>query len=133
MREPARELLIPAQLDEEDPAWNSLLEIAKNAGIAVYLTESFNSTGVQGMLCTVSPGRKAVVIAEDLEPGEKAFVLAHEIAHCVLGHLKDASDTDRKEDEADWFAAVLLTGPGRKCVPPASQTESGPNFEGKEV
>lgn len=140
MTETARELLIPAQRDEEDAAWNRLLEIAQNAGIAVYLTKRLNPTNVQGMLCTVSPDRKVAVIAEDLKPGEKALVLAHELAHWMLGHLNDASierfftgDRDRREEEADWFAAVLLAGPGRECVLPASQTELGPDFERKEV
>lgn len=127
MRETARDLLIPAQRDKEDAAWNCLLEVAKDAGITVYLTERFNSTNVQGMLCTVSPGREFVVIAEDLEPGEKTFVLAHELAHWVLKHLNETyieMNRDQKEEEADRFAAVLLAAPGKACGPPvAHQTE----------
>lgn len=38
----------------------------------------------------------------------RRFTIAHEIAHCVLGHLSDTRDIEEKERAADRFAADFL-------------------------
>jgi hypothetical protein len=50
-------------------------------------------------------------------PGRLRWTLAHELGHITLGHLRIEEDYERFEQEADYFAAMLLAYPAviRAC------------------
>lgn len=57
----------------------------------------------------VEDGRFVIAINENsCCERRRRFTIAHEIAHCVLGHLSRMRDADENEREADSFAADFL-------------------------
>lgn len=89
-------------------------------GIPVIQVASLPSPGFQGLVAFVE-NRPVVVIGHDLdEPSRLAFVIAHEVAHVVLGDCsvdhpvveedEIFADDAEIEQQADAYARAVLTG-----------------------
>jgi Zn-dependent peptidase ImmA (M78 family) len=95
--------------------------VAKRLGLTV--VRSPLGDDISGMLVT-KPGRVTICIAKDQHSNRQRFTIAHEIGHHVLRHVfagehvhvdrvimrnaKSSEGTDRREVEANQFAACLL-------------------------
>lgn len=66
-------------------------------------------TGSSRGFVTRGPGRPRVVIDSDLEGSRRRFVLLHELAHVVAGHLAKPAGTDDLGQEI-LCDAIALTG-----------------------
>jgi len=105
-----------------------ILGIASALGVKVYDAE-FHNPNISGMVITdrkrvpewVTPGERATIfVAKGEYPPRKAFTIAHELGHVVLGHVGgEGLRTDlfrgqglpydpQAEREANLFAAALL-------------------------
>lgn len=89
-------------------------------GVPVIQVATLPTPGFQGLVAFVE-GRPVVVIGHDIdEPSRLAFVIAHEIAHVVLGDCSAehpvvdedeiVADDHAVEQRADAYANALLTG-----------------------
>lgn len=121
MKETPREIpvLIPGHEYDGGWVWQGLVETAEEKGIKVYITGGLNGCAIRGMLYAAPPAKAVIAVAEDMEPEKKAFTLAHEVAHFMLGHLHDDATLERflvrrgkqdpwEEEKANRFAKVLL-------------------------
>ena len=99
----------------------SPIDIARSLGITVinYKTaaEIFETTSAELYLYSLAGfsftenGRCCIVLNENACcERRRRFTAAHELAHCVLGHLGDGgtAPTKKQEREAEHFAAELL-------------------------
>ena len=56
-------------------------------------------------------GEKYILLSKHIQNYERQFVVAHEVAHHILGHIRERSNTlppEKSEMEADIFASVLV-------------------------
>ena len=56
-------------------------------------------------------GEKYILLGKDVQNYERQFVVAHEVAHHILGHIRKRSSIlppEKSEMEADIFASVLV-------------------------
>ena len=66
---------------------------------------------LSGVQAAVFPHRSVVALSGAVEPRERPLVLAHELAHVVLGHDPAAVENcDDIEAQADRWASLWLAG-----------------------
>ena len=89
-----------------------LSSICKRNGIILYpmkenITKRFGIFRTPGVGYTMSAnGKLAIMYDGEAEPWEKNYIIAHELGHILLGHLRNPK-AEHNELEANTFAAVL--------------------------
>lgn len=86
-----------------------LSRICKEENIRICITDRANDFG--GGCALEVDGEKYILLSKDAQKYERQFVVAHELAHHILGHLRTKSSSltsEKSEMEADIFASVLV-------------------------
>lgn len=105
----------------------SLLEYCWEMGIPVVYFNDYpqNASKFQGMIQWHHQKPVITISYKSQQKARLAFILAHELGHLALSHVKDNSYIDNKinfdshekeEEEANQFAVSLLLGEANNCL-----------------
>lgn len=106
---------------------SSLLEYCWEIGIPVVYFNDYpkNASKFQGMIQWHHQKPVITISYKSQQKARLAFILAHELGHLALSHVKDNSYIDyqikfnspeKEEEEANQFAVSLLLGEANNCL-----------------
>lgn len=52
-------------------------------------------------------GKQAICVQDNMPEWQETLAFAHELAHCIFGHLHNANSSEQNEREASMFSCCL--------------------------